>query len=157
MVPCCSLAPLLSSWRSLYFLQSRSIMNTLSFCLFWEVLLSPSFLKDIIPYTIFLVDSFLGFFFSPVLSIPFLCALNDFHWEICWESYRSFLVCDMSPFSGCFQCCFFVFEILIIICFNVNLSLFIWLEVFELLERVSSFLSSVLRSFQSVFFSNFSC
>lgn len=47
---------------------TEQVYNEYPQLLFILVLLSPSSLKDIIPYTIFLVDSFLVFCFSPVLA-----------------------------------------------------------------------------------------
>lgn len=58
--------PCISAWRTPFSISCREgllLINSLSFCLAGNILISPSFLKDSLADVEFLVDSFLCFLF----------------------------------------------------------------------------------------------
>ena len=146
--------PFITAWRSHFsicYSASLLVMNTLSFCLFGNVSISPSFLKDnFTGYTIFQDIPERQFFSSRTLKMSSHCPWHHyFWWEISSQSYWGSLV--HKSLSWCFKTSLFGgFDNLTIMCFSVALSVYILLGVHWALEHVYSRLSSDLESFRSL-------
>lgn len=78
-----------SSYGLMFFHSGLEAMNSLSFCLPGDIIISPSFLKDSIAGYSFLSWQVIGFFQYFKHTIPLLSGLQGISWKVCWKSYKS--------------------------------------------------------------------